>query len=69
MPIRLQPVQARPQAVRAMARQGNIVAPSAPEAAVQFFRSEQERYARLAKKAGITPGVERPASRRETFDG
>ena len=27
---------------------------STPEAAVQFFRSEQERYARLVKKADIT---------------
>ncbi len=50
-----------------MARQENIIAPSTPEAAVQFFRSEQERYARLVKKAGITPGVKRPASRTETF--
>ena len=55
MPIRLLPVQARPEAVRPMAPPENIIAPSAPEAAVQFFRSEQERYARLAKKAGITP--------------
>ncbi len=25
-----------------------------PEASTQFFRSEQERYARLVKKANIT---------------
>jgi hypothetical protein len=36
-----------------MAKQENIIAPSTPEAAVQFFRSEQERYARLVKKANI----------------
>ena len=46
---------AMPEAAQAMARQENIIAPSTPEAAVQFFRSEQERYARLVKKAGITP--------------
>jgi len=46
---------AMPEAAQAMAKQENIIAPSTPEAAVQFFRSEQERYARLVKKAGITP--------------
>jgi len=46
---------ATPEAVQAMARQENIIAPSTPEAAVQFFRSEQERYARLVKKANIAP--------------
>ena len=46
---------AMPEAVQAMARQENIIAPSAPEAAVQFFRNEQERYARLVKKANIAP--------------
>jgi tripartite-type tricarboxylate transporter receptor subunit TctC len=45
---------AMPEAVQAMARQENIIAPSTPEAAVQFFRSEQERYGRLAKKANTT---------------
>jgi tripartite-type tricarboxylate transporter receptor subunit TctC len=38
----------------AMARQDNVIAPTTPEAALAFFRSEQERYARLAKKANIT---------------
>jgi len=46
---------AMPEAVQAMARQENIIAPSTPEAAVQFFRNEQERYARLVKKANIAP--------------
>jgi tripartite-type tricarboxylate transporter receptor subunit TctC len=46
---------ATPETVQAMAKQENVINPSSPEAAVQFFRSEQERYARLAKKAGITP--------------
>ena len=46
---------ATPEAVQAMARQENIISPSTPEAAVQFFRSEQERYARLVKKANIAP--------------
>ena len=44
---------AMPEAVQAMARQENVINPSTPEAAVQFFRSEQERYARLVKKANI----------------
>jgi tripartite-type tricarboxylate transporter receptor subunit TctC len=44
---------AMPEAVQAMARQENVISPSTPEAAVQFFRSEQERYARLVKKANI----------------
>lgn len=42
-----------PEAREAMARQGNVIRPTTPEAAAQFFRSEQERYARLVKKAGI----------------
>jgi len=46
---------AMPEVVQAMARQENIIAPSTPEAAVQFFRNEQERYARLVKKANIAP--------------
>jgi tripartite-type tricarboxylate transporter receptor subunit TctC len=37
----------------AMARQENLIAPTSPDAAAQFFRSEQERYARLVNKAGI----------------
>jgi tripartite-type tricarboxylate transporter receptor subunit TctC len=38
----------------AMAKQDNFINPMTPEAAVQFFKAEQERYARLVKKAGIT---------------
>jgi tripartite-type tricarboxylate transporter receptor subunit TctC len=38
----------------AMAKQDNVIAPTTPEAALAFFKSEQERYARLAKKANIT---------------
>jgi tripartite-type tricarboxylate transporter receptor subunit TctC len=45
---------AMPEAKEAMARQENVINPSTPEAAAQFFRSEQERYARLVKKANIT---------------
>jgi len=45
---------AMPETVQAMAKQENVINPSSPEAAVQFFRSEQERYARLVKKANIT---------------
>lgn len=45
---------ADPEVKAAMARQDNFINPSTPEAAAQFFRSEQERYARLVQKAGIT---------------
>ncbi|WP_374561786.1 Bug family tripartite tricarboxylate transporter substrate binding protein [Ideonella sp.] len=38
----------------AMARQGNDIHPSTPEAAAAFFRSEVARYAKLVKKANIT---------------
>jgi tripartite-type tricarboxylate transporter receptor subunit TctC len=37
----------------AMARQENIINPSTPEAAAQTLKSEQDRYARLVKKANI----------------
>ncbi|HMN81611.1 MAG TPA: tripartite tricarboxylate transporter substrate binding protein [Burkholderiaceae bacterium] len=38
----------------AMARQDNVIDPTTPEAAAQFFRTEQERYARLVRKAGVS---------------
>ena len=38
----------------AMARQENVIAPTTPEAAAQMMRSEQERYAKLVKKANIS---------------
>jgi tripartite-type tricarboxylate transporter receptor subunit TctC len=37
----------------AMARQGNDIHPSTPEAAAAFFRSEVAKYAKLVKKANI----------------
>ena len=37
----------------AMIKQENVIAPTTPEAAAQMMRSEQERYARLVKKANI----------------
>ena len=37
----------------AMARQENLINPSTPEAAAQTLKSEQDRYARLVKKANI----------------
>ncbi|MEO7888100.1 MAG: tripartite tricarboxylate transporter substrate binding protein, partial [Polaromonas sp.] len=33
--------------------QGNIINPSSPEFAAQFFRTEMVKYARLVKKAGV----------------
>lgn len=42
-----------PETKEAMAKQENIIHPMSPEASAQFFRSEQERYAKLAKKADV----------------
>lgn len=42
-----------PEVKEAMAKQGNVVNPSTPEAAARYLRSEMARYAALAKKAGI----------------
>ncbi|HEV7574540.1 MAG TPA: tripartite tricarboxylate transporter substrate binding protein [Caldimonas sp.] len=44
---------ADPDVRAAMARQENLISPSTPEAAAQMLKSEQERYARLVKKANI----------------
>lgn len=45
---------ATPETKEAMAKQENIINPMSPEASLQFFKTEQERYARLVKKANIT---------------
>ncbi|WP_428003472.1 tripartite tricarboxylate transporter substrate binding protein [Acidovorax sp.] len=45
---------AMPETKEAMAKQENIINPMTPEASLQFFKTEQERYARLVKKAGVT---------------
>lgn len=37
----------------AMAKQDNVISPTTPEQALAFLKSEQERYARLVKKADI----------------
>jgi len=42
-----------PETKKAMAKQENIIHPMSPEASAQFFRTEQERYAMLAKKADV----------------
>jgi tripartite-type tricarboxylate transporter receptor subunit TctC len=42
-----------PEVKEAMAKQGNTINPSTPEAAAQFFRTEMVKYARLVKKAGV----------------
>ncbi|MDM0014891.1 tripartite tricarboxylate transporter substrate binding protein [Variovorax sp. J22P168] len=42
-----------PETKEAMAKQENIIKPMTPEASAQYFKSEQERYARLVKKANI----------------
>jgi tripartite-type tricarboxylate transporter receptor subunit TctC len=38
-----------------MAKQGNTVSITSPEAALAYFRSERDKYARLVQKAGIKP--------------
>ncbi|MDO8248648.1 MAG: tripartite tricarboxylate transporter substrate-binding protein [Rhodoferax sp.] len=43
-----------PEMKEIMAKQGNVIHPSSPEAAAQYFRSEMTRYAALAKKAGVS---------------
>ena len=45
---------ADPEVKAAMAKQDNFIDPTMPEAALKFFKSEQERYAKLVKKANIT---------------
>jgi tripartite-type tricarboxylate transporter receptor subunit TctC len=45
---------ATPEVRQAMAKQENMIAPMSPEDSARFFRTEQERYARLVKKANIT---------------
>ncbi len=42
-----------PETKDAMAKQENVINPMTPEASAQFFKSEQERYAKLVKKANI----------------
>lgn len=42
-----------PEVREAMDKQGNVINPSTPEAAAQFFRSELTRYAALVKKADV----------------
>ena len=46
---------ATPEVKEAMASQGNIISPTTPEAAAQYMRSEQERYAKLIGKIGLKP--------------
>jgi tripartite-type tricarboxylate transporter receptor subunit TctC len=44
---------ADPEVKEAMAKQGNVIKPTTPEAAVAFFRTEQDKYAKLVQKAGV----------------
>jgi tripartite-type tricarboxylate transporter receptor subunit TctC len=43
-----------PEVKQAMEKQITILNPMTPEASAQYFRSEQERYARIVKKANVT---------------
>lgn len=42
-----------PEVKVAMAKQDNFINPSTPEAAAQFFQTEQARYAEIVRKAGV----------------
>ena len=42
-----------PDVKAAMAKQDNVIDAMTPEATAQFLKTEQERYARLVKKADI----------------
>lgn len=44
---------AMPETKDAMAQQQNVINPMTPEASAAFFQAEQERYAKLVKKANI----------------
>lgn len=44
-----------PEVKEAMARQGNSIAISSPEAAAAHFKTELVKYAGLVKKAGVVP--------------
>jgi tripartite-type tricarboxylate transporter receptor subunit TctC len=44
---------ADPAVKEVMAKQGNTIAISTPEYALQYFRTERDKYAKLVKKAGI----------------
>ena len=44
---------AAPDVKAAMAKQENVIAPTTPEEATRFFASEEERYAKLVKKANV----------------
>jgi tripartite-type tricarboxylate transporter receptor subunit TctC len=44
---------ADPAVKEAMAKQGNVINISTPEVAQQYFKTEQVKYAKLVKKAGI----------------
>ena len=64
-PAKLPPVQVKriydgfitafnaPEVKEVMAAQGNVINPTTPEAASQYFKSEMARYAALAKKADV----------------
>ncbi|HUP08466.1 MAG TPA: tripartite tricarboxylate transporter substrate binding protein [Caldimonas sp.] len=44
---------AAPDVKAVMARQENVIAPTSPEEAARFFASEEDRYAKLVKKANV----------------
>ncbi len=44
---------AAPEVQEAMAKQGNTIRLTTPEAATQYFKTELEKYARLVRKAGV----------------
>ena len=45
---------ANPEVREAMLKQGNVIAPTTPEAAAAFFRSEKDKYEKIVRSAGVT---------------
>jgi tripartite-type tricarboxylate transporter receptor subunit TctC len=42
-----------PEVQEAMAKQGNVIRPTTPQAAAEMFRRELAKYARVVKAAGV----------------
>ena len=42
-----------PEVKEAMDKQGNMLNPMTPEASAAFLKSEQDRFAKLVKKANV----------------
>ncbi|HSU22293.1 MAG TPA: tripartite tricarboxylate transporter substrate binding protein [Variovorax sp.] len=43
-----------PEVRDALIKQGNVIAPTTPDSAAAFFRSEKDKYEKIVKSAGVT---------------